>query len=81
MPWGQRIIQAPRRFIEGIMRKPRPTMNTIAEEYSDEEREFMMAMDRYKREKNRPYPTCKDILEVARKLGYRKTQEDQPCRK
>ena len=38
--------------------------------YPDEV-EFMMAMERFKREYHRPHPTCRDILAVARSLGYR----------
>jgi hypothetical protein len=39
--------------------------------YSDDEREFMLAMERYKREWKCPYPTAADVLTVARELGYR----------
>lgn len=46
-------------------------------DYTDEEREFMMAMDRYKREAHRPYPDCRDVLRVARQLGYRKQEAAQ----
>ncbi len=42
--------------------------NTII--YADEEREFLMAMDTYKREKNRPFPTWKEVLKVIKGLGY-----------
>lgn len=41
-------------------------------EYTDDEREFMLAVERYKREKRRPFPTCREILAVAKSLGYRK---------
>ena len=34
---------------------------------------FVMAIDAYKRVNNQPYPTWTEILEVIRKLGYRKT--------
>jgi len=40
--------------------------------YSDEEVEFMKAMDRYKRLKQRPFPTWHEVLRVFRALGYRK---------
>jgi hypothetical protein len=42
-------------------------------DYTDEEREFLMAMDQYKRAKSRPFPTLCEVLEVLRSLGYRKT--------
>lgn len=44
-------------------------------EYTDEEREFMMAMDRYKRRNNRPFPTWHEVLQVVIALGYRKVAD------
>lgn len=38
--------------------------------YSSDEIEFMMAMQRYKEENRRPFPTWKEVLEVVLKLGY-----------
>ena len=34
--------------------------------------EFMKAMDQYKRDNRRPFPTWSEVLEVLRALGYRK---------
>lgn len=34
---------------------------------------FVMAIDAYKRANDRPYPAWTEVLEVIRKLGYRKT--------
>jgi len=34
---------------------------------------FVMAIDAYKRVNQKPYPTWTEILEILRKLGYRKT--------
>ncbi len=34
---------------------------------------FIQAMDVYKRVNNSPYPSWTEVLEVIRKLGYRKT--------
>ena len=34
---------------------------------------FVMAIDAYKRVNHQPYPTWTEVLEVIRKLGYRKT--------
>lgn len=44
----------------------------LGAEYTDEEREFMVAMDRYKRERHRPFPTFAETLRVLKSLGYRK---------
>ena len=48
---------------------------TCERDYSDEETEFMKAMDRYKRENRRPFPTWSEVLEVLRSLGYRRVAE------
>jgi hypothetical protein len=34
---------------------------------------FVMAIDAYKRVNQKPFPTWTEVLEVLRKLGYRKT--------
>ena len=41
-------------------------------EMTDEQFEFVMAVDTYKRANNRPFPTLTEILEVIQALGYRK---------
>jgi hypothetical protein len=48
---------------------------TCERDYNDEETLFMKAMDRYKRENRRPFPTWSEVLEVLRSLGYRKVAE------
>jgi len=48
---------------------------TTCDDYSDDETDFMKAMDRYKRENRRPFPTWSEVLEVLRSLGYRKVAE------
>jgi len=42
---------------------------------SAEQFEFLMAIDEYKRNNGRPFPTWTEILEVVRALGYRKVAE------
>lgn len=44
-------------------------------ELSQEQFEFVMAMDEYKRANNRPFPTWTEILEVIKYLGYRKVAD------
>ncbi|MHC4426076.1 MAG: hypothetical protein ACYSYV_08275 [Planctomycetota bacterium] len=44
---------------------------------SDEQFEFLMAIDEYKRKNTRPFPTWTEVLEVIRALGYRKVAEPQ----
>lgn len=41
-------------------------------EYSADDLEFMRAMDTYKREKSRPFPTMCEVLGVLVSLGYSK---------
>jgi hypothetical protein len=51
---------------------------TCEKDYSDDEIQFMKAMDQYKRANKRPFPTWSEVLEVLRSLGYRKTEEPTP---
>jgi len=39
--------------------------------FSAEETRFVLAMDTYKREKRRPFPTWREVLAVVKSLGYR----------
>jgi hypothetical protein len=50
---------------------------TCEREYTEQEVEFMHAMDEYKRLSGRMFPTCSEVLEVLMKLGYRKIAEPQ----
>jgi hypothetical protein len=45
---------------------------TCEREYAAEELEFMQALDLYKRSSGRMFPTCSEILEVVKSLGYRR---------
>lgn len=42
-------------------------------EMTPEQFNFIMAIDAYKRVNQKPFPTWTEVLEVIRKLGYRKT--------
>ena len=57
-----------RRFVD-------PT--TCERDYSEAEKEFMLAMDEYKRQSGRTFPTWSEVLEVLRGLGYEKAAEDR----
>ena len=46
-------------------------------EMTDEQFDFLMAMDQYKRVNQRPFPTWTEVLEVIKALGYRKVAEPQ----
>ncbi len=45
---------------------------------SDEQFEFLMAINEYRRKNTRPFPTWTEVLEVIKTLGYRKVAEPQP---
>lgn len=51
---------------------------TCERDYTDDEVLFMRAMDQYKRENRRPFPTWSEVLEVLFALGYRKVAEPTP---
>ena len=53
--------------------KKKPLRKGPDTEVTEEVLEFIRALDDYKREKNRPFPTWSEVLEVVRRLGYRKT--------
>jgi hypothetical protein len=44
---------------------------------NDEQFEFLMAIDEYKRQNSRPFPSWTEVLEVITALGYRKVAERQ----
>ena len=44
-------------------------------ELNDEQFEFVLAMDEYKRANKRPFPSWTEVLEVIKYLGYRKVAE------
>jgi hypothetical protein len=46
-------------------------------EMTDEQFEFMMAIDQYKRANQKPFPTWTEVLELVKALGYRKVAEPQ----
>ncbi len=48
---------------------------TSERDYNDEEVQFMKAMDQYKRDNRRPFPTWSETLEVLLAIGYRKVAE------
>lgn len=67
--------QAERRAKVPRRRQIDPT--TCERDYTPEEIEFMRALDEYKRSSGRMFPTCSEILEVLRKLGYEKRRRGE----
>lgn len=44
----------------------------VGADYSDEEREFLIAIERYRQSRHRRFPTCREILGVIKSLGYQR---------
>ena len=49
-------------------------------EMTDEQFEFIMALNEYKKVNKRPFPTWTEVLDVIRALGYRKVAEPEDIR-
>ena len=58
-----------------VQRRRQIDPTTCERDYTDVEVEFMQAMDEYKRANGRMFPTCSEILEVLRDLGYEKVSK------
>jgi hypothetical protein len=78
-PADRRKIDAPvaveRRKLERrvkVSRRRQIDPTTCERDYSDDEVEFMSALELYKRTSGRMFPTCSEMLEVLRGLGYQK---------
>lgn len=68
---GEERRKGPRRKVE---RRRMIDPTTCERDYSDDEIEFMKAMDDYKRKSGRAFPTWSEVLEVIRALGYNRPQ-------
>jgi hypothetical protein len=60
--------QGPRR--EKVARRRQIDPTTCERDYTGDEIEFMQALEAYKVANGRMFPTCSEILEVIRGLGY-----------
>lgn len=49
--------------------------STQSHPYTDEEREFIVAMERWKKKTRRRFPSFSDCLAVLKSLGYRRVAE------
>jgi len=68
---GEKPIASERRKTQ---RRRQIDPTTCERDYTNDEVEFMHALDQYKRDSGRMFPTCSEILEVVRKLGYSKRE-------
>lgn len=65
---GPAGVAPPHRAAARRRRQIDPT--TCERDYSADEIEFMRALEDYKRRNGRMFPTCSEVLEVVRSLGY-----------
>jgi len=47
---------------------------------TDEQFEFVMAVNEYRRVNKRPFPTWTEVLDIIKALGYRKVAEPSDIR-
>ena len=83
-PPDRRVHQIPvaveRRVCERrakVNRRRQIDPTTCERDYSLDEIEFMSAMDDYKRRSGRMFPTCSEVLEVVKSLGYMKKNQTE----
>lgn len=69
-----RAIIAEEKKKNKVQRRRQIDPTTCERDYSNDEVEFMKALEQYKRTSGRMFPTCSEILEVIRGLGYSKAQ-------
>ena len=72
----ERRVVVERRVKVNRRRQIGPT--TCERDYTPEEIEFIGAMDGYKRRSGRMFPTCSEVLEVIKSLGYEKQPRPAP---
>jgi hypothetical protein len=61
-----------------VSRRRQIDPTTCERDYSPDEIEFMAALDDYKRRSGRMFPTCSEVLEVLKGLGYQKQPQGMP---
>ena len=61
-----------------VSRRRQIDPTTCERDYTPDEIEFMSALDEYKHTSGRMFPTCSEVLEVLRNLGYEKRPQTAP---
>jgi hypothetical protein len=69
---GAVVAAAPPRLErrQKVNRRRQIDPTTCERDYTDDEIQFMNAIEQYKRTSGRMFPTCSEVLEVVRSLGY-----------
>ena len=64
--------------VGGKYRRTKPARTPCSgRDYSDEEREFILVMERWKKETGTKFPQLTDILAVLKAIGYRKVEKPE----
>ena len=74
-------VAVDRRMVERrvkVSRRRQIDPTTCERDYTTDEIEFMSAIEQYKRLNGRMFPTCSEVLEVLKSLGYEKRPEVEP---
>ena len=70
LPGSPERVRPERRERKERRRRIDPT--TFEKQYTDDELEFMNAMQRFKEQSGKAFPTHGDVIKIAVSLGYRK---------
>lgn len=79
-PDSDRAMQPPLERRQRKDRRKRIDPTTFEKQYTDDEIEFMNAVQRFKTRNGKSFPTHGDVLRVAISLGYRRPVTDEPFR-
>gem|GEM_PF-683817 len=74
---NQELESAPVERREKVNRRRQIDPTTCERDYNNDEIEFMHALDDYKRRAGRMFPTCSEILEVVRAIGYHRLTPEE----
>lgn len=72
----ERRLGMDRRRGPGIRRSPE-RKSAEEGEMNDEQFEFLLTIDQYKRDNKKPFPTWTEVLDVIKAMGYRKVAKAQ----
>ena len=75
-------VAVDRRMVERrvkVSRRRQIDPTTCERDYTTDEIEFMSAIEQYKRLNGRMFPTCSEVLEVLKSLGYEKRPQVEPA--
>ncbi len=75
VPVAQERRTSKDRRLERGERRRQIDPTTCERDYNNDEIDFMKAMDQYKRDNRRPFPTWSEVLEVLRAMGYRRVAD------